>query len=72
MDRLLPITSEQHQVRRKPQQLLSPKNAIGQIIGRKGNNTNKIQSQNNVEITSSLTVSNCQDVKETPTTSRMH
>ena len=39
------------------------KNAIGQIIGRKGNTINKIQSQNNVEITTSLTASDYPDVK---------
>ena len=42
-----------------------PKTAIGQIIGRKGSKINNIQSQNNVEITTSLTVSDYQDVKIT-------
>ena len=39
------------------------KNAISQIIGRKGNKINKIQPQNNVEITTSLTASDYPDVK---------
>ena len=42
-----------------------PKTAIGRIIGRKGNKVNKIQSQNNVEITTSLTVCEYQDFKIT-------
>ena len=42
-----------------------PKNSIGWIIGRKGNKINEIQSQNNVEITTSLTVTDYQDVKIT-------
>ena len=41
------------------------KTAFGRIIGRKDNKMNKIQSQYNVEITTSLTVSDYQDVKIT-------
>ena len=42
-----------------------PKTTVGRIIGRYGNKINKIQLQNNVEITTSLTVSDYQDVKIT-------
>ena len=47
-----------------------PKTAIGRIIGRKDNKINKIQSHNNVEITTSLAVSDYQDVKTTGNTNK--
>ena len=52
--------------------IVIPKTGIGRIIGRKGNKINKIQSHNNVEITISLTASDCQDVKITGNTSNIN
>ena len=49
----------------KTSTVVIPNTAIGRIIERKGNKINKIQSQNNVEITTSLTVSDYQVVKIT-------
>ena len=42
--------------------IVIPKTAIGRIVGRKGSKANKIPSHNKVEITTSLTVSDYQDV----------
>ena len=56
--------------------IVIPKTAIGRIIGRKGNKIDKIQSQNNVEITTSLTIGDYQVImlrlQEIQTTSTMH
>ena len=49
-----------------------PKTAIGRIIGRRGNKIDKIQSQNNVEITTWLTIDDYQDVKITGNTSNIN
>ena len=79
VNQLMPGSSSTNNSRTTPAQaetstVIIPKTAIGQIVGRKGNKTNKIQSQNNVEVATSLTVIDYQDVKitENPKTSRMH
>ena len=56
----------------KTSTIFIPKTAVGRIIGRIGNKTNKRQSQNNVEITTSLTVNDCQDVKITGNTNNIN
>ena len=70
VNQLMPGSSSTNNSRTTPAQvetstIVIPKTAIGQIIGRKGNKINKMQSQNNEEITISLTVSYYQDVKIT-------
>ena len=48
------------------------KTAIEIIIGRKGNKINKVQSHNNVEITTSLTAGDYQDAKITGNTNNIN
>ena len=52
--------------------IVIPKTAIRRIIGIKGNKIDKIQSQNNVEITTSLTIGDYQDVKITGNTNNIN
>ena len=81
INELMPESSSTNNSRTIPAQtetatIVIPKTAIGRIIGRKGNKIDKIQSQNNVEITTSLTIGDYQVImlrlQEVQTTSTMH
>ena len=76
INELMPESSSTNNSRTIPAQtetatIVIPNTAIGRIIGRKGNKINKIQPRNNLEITTSLTVGDYQDVKITGNTNNI-
>ena len=74
---LMPESSSTNNPRTIPAQaetstIVIPKTAIVRIIWKKGNKINKIKSQNNVKITTALTVGDYQDVKITRNTNSIN